>query len=68
MGLREEALRALDDLPGHRQAIGSLGLTLRRCKPGSAKHKDAWDRLTKLESEACAMESKIRMALTLMKE
>lgn len=63
MSLRKDALDALRDLPGVRQTIGKLGPQLRRCRPGSKRHKEIWDALTRLENEACDMSSQIRMAL-----
>lgn len=63
MSLRQDALDALRDLPGVRQTIGKLGPQLRRCKNGSKRHKEIWDALTRLESEACEMSYTIRMAL-----
>jgi len=68
MSLRTEAVEALNELPSVRQTIGKLGPQLRRCKPGSKRHKEIWDTLTRLESQACEMSSKIRMALTELKE
>lgn len=68
MSLKQEALEALNELPSVRQAVGKLGAQLRRCRPGTKRHKEIWDAMTLLENQACEMSSKIRMALTLLKE
>lgn len=46
-----------------RQAIGVLGPKLRRTKPGSKRHKEYWDAMTKLENAASEYSSKIRFFL-----
>lgn len=61
-------MAALDELPSVRQTIGKLGYQLRRCKPGTKRHKEIWDALTRLENEVCALSSKIRMALHFLVE
>ena len=61
--LRKEALKALTELPCLYQSIGKLGYILRRCKPGTKRHKEVWDALTKLENKASELSSKIRLAL-----
>jgi len=61
--LKVQALEALNELPSVRQTIGKLGPQLRRCKPGSKRHQEIWDTLTRLENQACEMSSTIRMAL-----
>ena len=60
---RAELLQALTELRTHGQAIGALGTALRRTKPGSKRHKDYWDRLTKMEAAASEYSSKIAMFL-----
>jgi len=62
--LKQEALAALNELPSIRQAIGRLGLQLRRCKPGSKRHKEIWESLTLLENQASKGSSAIRLALS----
>lgn len=68
MGLKEEALKALNDLPSLRQAVGTHGVALRRCKPGSKRHREVWDAMTRLENEACEASSTIRLALSRLDE
>lgn len=63
MSLRQEAMDALADLQSVRQGIGKMGYMLRRCKPGTKRHKQLWDALTLLEGEADKLSSKIRLAL-----
>lgn len=62
---RQEALQALYALQALRQGIGKLGPMLRRTKPGSKKHSDYWDRLTRMENEASELSSKVAMFLKL---
>lgn len=68
MSLKQEALEALSELPSARQAIGKIGHLLRRCKPGSKRHKQLWESLTQLENEACELSSKIRLALNSLED
>jgi len=52
---RRAALDAHRQLHSVRQAIGSTGLKLRRTKPGSKRHQDYYDALTKLEDRAATL-------------
>lgn len=63
MSLKQDALAALSELPSVRQTIGKLGPQLRRCKPGSKRHQEIWNTLTRLENQACELSSTIRLAL-----
>lgn len=60
---RAELLEALTEAQTHAQAVGSLGIALRRTKPGSKRHKDYWDRLTKLSNAQSEYSSMIRLFL-----
>jgi len=63
VSLKQDALAALSELPSVRQTIGKLGPQLRRCKPGSKRHQEIWNTLTRLENQACELSSTIRLAL-----
>ena len=58
-----EALDALSKLHSVRQAIGALGPSLRRCKPGSKLHQERWDALTRLERQANDLADVVQHAL-----
>ena len=60
---REKLNQALTECQVLRQSIGSLGLRLGRTKPGSKRHKELWDTMTKLENAASEHSSKIRFFL-----
>ena len=68
MGLKSEAIAAFNELPSVSQAIGKLGPVLRRCKPGSKRHREVWDALTRLENQACELSSTIRVALSALED
>jgi len=61
-----EAIQALYDLQTIRQTIGHLGPMLKRTKPGSKRHQDYYDRLTRLENDASELSSKVAMFLKLV--
>jgi hypothetical protein len=63
MSLKQEALDSMADLQSVRQGTGKMGYMLRRCRPGTKRHKQLWDALTLLEREADELASKIRLAL-----
>lgn len=68
MGLKLDAVAALNELPSVSQTIGKLGPVLRRCKAGSKRHKEVWDALTRLENQACELTSTIRVALSALED
>jgi hypothetical protein len=63
---RKEALDALYDLQELRQTIGKLGPMLSRTKPGTKRHQDYYDQITRLENEASALSSKVSMFIRLV--
>jgi len=63
---RSEAIKALYDLQSIVQTIGHLGPMLKRTKPGSKRHQDYYDRLTRLENDASELSSKVAMFLKLV--
>jgi hypothetical protein len=63
---RKRAIQALYDLGDIRQAIGRMGPMLRRTRPGSKKHREYYDLLTKLENEASELSSEVAMFLKLV--
>lgn len=60
---RETLNKCLTECQTLRQAIGVLGPKLRRTKPGSKRHKQYWDTMTKMENAASEYSSKIRFFL-----
>jgi hypothetical protein len=61
----DAASKALTLIHGRAQAIGAIGVMLRRCKPGSARHQELVANLTRLTNEAYEMTDTVRFALYL---
>lgn len=60
---KDELLQSLTECQCISQTIGKLGPMLRRTKPGTKRHKEIWDALTRLGNEASEHSSKIRLFL-----
>ena len=52
-------LEAVADLKSIHQAIGNLGIALRRTIPGTKKHRKYYDAMTSLERQSCEASEKI---------
>ena len=68
MDPKEEALRALVDLPSVFQAIGTTAAAARRCKPTTPRGKLLWAEYERLNREGARLLSLVRLYISVAKD
>ena len=65
----DEAVLALGEIPPHFQSVGELNCRIRRCRDVDGKiATERWEAREKLIADGMDHSSKVRLALTLMKQ